>query len=185
MPFDVYKCFMPECCLDTCLIEFLLGKANPVNHQKGNSSIAARMKSSKYKNSFVVGIIDQDKRKLEYLNEFFEKPLSPNGLKIFQHKNNKTKHFFIQICPAIEAWMIEECRKANIDPAHQKYNLPNTVKALSKLKSALQKNDIRFKTLFSDLLNNENCNEMQTLKKYLHFLKEKNYDADLNQLTNV
>ena len=49
MPFDVYKCFMPECYLDTNLVEVLLNKPYTVNHKKGNSSIVKAMESDRLK----------------------------------------------------------------------------------------------------------------------------------------
>ncbi len=45
MPFDVYKAFIPECFLDTNLVEVLLNKPLSVNHKKGNSTVAVQMKT--------------------------------------------------------------------------------------------------------------------------------------------
>lgn len=84
MSFDVYKCFLPECNLDTLLVEVLLQKPFLVNHQKGNSLIAAKMDSNALKNTFAVGIIDQNKIKLRALDKFIKiEKLSKKGLKIF------------------------------------------------------------------------------------------------------
>ena len=63
MLFDIHACFMPECFLDTNLVEFLLEKTNSVNHKKGNSSVAAKMNEKRFLDSFLVGIIDDDKIK--------------------------------------------------------------------------------------------------------------------------
>ena len=60
---------MPECFLDTNLVEFLLGKTNSVNHKKGNSSVAAKMNEKRFLNSFIVGIIDDDKIKIKELED--------------------------------------------------------------------------------------------------------------------
>ncbi|MEO6454229.1 MAG: hypothetical protein ABIN97_09165 [Ginsengibacter sp.] len=183
MSFDVYKCFLPECNLDTLLVEVLLEKTFSVNHQKGNSSIAARMNKGSLQNSFAVGIIDEDKVKLRALENFREiKKLTKNGLKFFEPIDRSKHHYFIQICPAIERWILSESKKGEINIADEKYKLPNTLGGLVKLKSSLQKNDQRFKLLFLDMLTNENCDEIITLKKWLLFLRKHHYNSNLELL---
>ncbi len=59
-------CFISECYIDTNLVETLLGER--ANHQNGCNNVARRMKD-KYDDGFAVGIIDDDKRKLSYVNE--------------------------------------------------------------------------------------------------------------------
>ncbi len=183
MSFDVYKCFLPECNLDTLLVEVLLQKPFSVNHQKGNSSIAARMNSNILRNNFAVGIIDEDKIELKALEDFYKvERLTHNGLKFFEHRDSKKKHFFIQICPAIEKWILNESKKGKIDIGDEKYNLPNTLKDLVSLKSVSQRDDQRFKILFLDMLNNEKCDEIITLRKWLLFLKENHYNSNIDLL---
>lgn len=183
MPFDVYKCFLPECNLDTLLVEVILQKAFSVNHQKGNSSIPVRMDEKALKDSFAVGIIDEDKIKLRALDRFTEiKRLSKKGLKLFKHNEIDTHHYFIQICPAIEKWILNESKKGEIDIADVKYKLPNTLKGLVNLKGFSQRNDQRFKILFLDMLNNKKCDEIITLKRWLLFLKENNYNSNTDLL---
>ena len=65
---DLY--FVPECYVDTNLIESLL-ETDGVNHQMGCNNVAKAMESGVLKESFAVGIIDSDKRKLAYA-EYFE-----------------------------------------------------------------------------------------------------------------
>ncbi|MEO6233396.1 MAG: hypothetical protein ABJB11_10220 [Ferruginibacter sp.] len=181
MPFDVYKCFLPECYLDTTLIEFLLQKSFSVNHKKGNSSIAVTMRNSPLRNMFAVGIIDDDKVKLKELELFnIVERLSKRNLKLFEKPGSH--HYFIQICPALEKWILNECVKGGINIADKKYNLPATLKGLINLKGLTQRNDIRFKMLFKDMLENENCDEIRELKRWLLFLKENNYNTNLDLL---
>lgn len=60
---------MPECYLDTNLVEVLLNAPDSVNHQKGNTKIAVLMQNRLVDN-FAVALIDDDKRKLRVLDEF-------------------------------------------------------------------------------------------------------------------
>ncbi|MEJ7680471.1 MAG: hypothetical protein WKG06_21990 [Segetibacter sp.] len=167
--------------MDTLLVEVLLNKPFSVNHKKGNSSIAAVMKHGPLKDGFAVGIIDEDKVRLKELDTFVKvERLSKNGLKIYRHSIKK--HFFIQICPAIEKWVIEECDKATLDIASEKYKLPNTLKGLKAMKGLAQRNDERFERLFKDMVENKSCNELNELKRWLLFLKENNYNTDLDLL---
>ncbi len=181
MRFDVYKCFLPECYLDTLLVEVLLNKQFSVNHKKGNSSIATVMEHGPLKDGFAVGIIDEDKVRLKELDTFVkEERLSKEGLKFFWH--SKKKHFFIQICPAIEKWILKECDKASIDIASKEYKLPNTLKGLKAMKGLAQKSDERFERLFRDMCDNRSCDELIELKRWLLFLKENNYNTNLDLL---
>ena len=183
MSFDVYKCFLPECNLDTLLVEILLQKTFSVNHQKGNSSIAVKMDGKLLRNSFAVGIIDEDKVKLKSLENFIEiKRLTKKGLKFFKHADPQRHHYFIQICPAIEKWILIESGKGKIDIANERYKLPDTLSGLVSLKSASQRDDQRFSLLFLDMLKNKNCDEIIALKKWLLFLKKHNYKSNIDLL---
>ncbi len=181
MLFNVYKCFLPECYLDTVLVEVLLSKPFYVNHKKGNSSIATVMKHGPLKDGFAVGIIDEDKVRLKELDTFAKvERLSKNGLKIY--RDSEKKHFFIQICPAIEKWILKECEKASIDIASEEYKLPNTLKGLKAMKGLAQRSDERFERLFKDMQNNKSWYELIELRRWLLFLKENNYTTDLDLL---
>ena len=170
---------MPECFLDTNLVEALLECANEVNHKKGNSSVITTMSEEKMRGNFAVAIIDDDKVKVKAL-ETFEKVerLCKDGLKFYKHPERQ--HFVIQISPAIERWLLKESLKADVDMTT--YGLGNDLNALRKMKGAIQRNDDRFKKLFKEMLKNENCDEIIELKRWLKFLKEKNYNTDLDSL---
>ena len=159
MSFDVYKCFLPECNLDTLLVAVLLKKSFSVSHQKGNSSIASKMNRSPLNKSFAVGIIDEDKIELKALESFINiDRLTRKGLKFFKHPERH--HYFIQICPAIEKWILSESQKGKINIAGEKYKLPDSLGGLINLKNSSQRNDSRFKTLFLDMAENEKCDEV-------------------------
>lgn len=177
MKLDVYKCFIPECYLDTALVEVLLNRGNAVTHSKGNSSVIAKM--NKMLDSFAVGIIDQDKVVLKDLAQFkIEERLSKQYLKLFKHP--KRQHYIIQICPAIEEWIINQCEKGNIIPSD--HGLPNDKKGMVKMKDITQRNDIRFKKLFKEMSINNNCDEIQEMLRWLTFFKDHNYQTNLDLL---
>ena len=54
---------VPECYIDTSLTEFLLNSSG-VNHKKGCNEVARSMKETNLKDQFSIGIIDNDKRKI-------------------------------------------------------------------------------------------------------------------------
>ena len=62
---------IPECYVDTNLIETLVPTAKGYNHQKGCNNVVKVMKE-KLSDKFAVGIVDKDKRQVSYVNEFEE-----------------------------------------------------------------------------------------------------------------
>ena len=67
------KCIIPECYIDSCLIEVLLVEDRDfVNHHKGNGKVAKEMQEN-FESEFCLGIIDEDKEQLDYLKMFDEK----------------------------------------------------------------------------------------------------------------
>ena len=78
------KCIIPECYIDSCLVEVLLvADKDYVNHHKGNGKVAKEMKTT-FSNDFCLGIIDEDKESLDYLN-FFKEKKSTDYLKLWKH----------------------------------------------------------------------------------------------------
>jgi hypothetical protein len=169
------ECIIPECYVDSCLIEVLLfAGRNHVNHQKGNGTVAKLMKEE-FSKDFCIGIIDEDRRKLDYLKEFALKTES-TGLKLWKHESEH--HCIIQIRPVIEQWILNICEESNI-PLH---DLPDEIKALKKVsKSKESKNDIRFINLFKEMLR-KNCEEVVRLKNWIEYLKKEKYSADINKI---
>lgn len=179
MPFDVHKCFMPECYLDTNLVEVLLECQDAVNHKKGNSSVIEAMAGDRMKDNFVVGLIDDDKVKVKRLEEFKKiERLWKQGLKMFKHPDKS--QYVIQVSPAIEKWLLNECVKGGISP--EEYSLPTELEGLRALKGLSQRKDERFRKLFRSMLENEKCDEIKELKRWLIFLRETNYKTNLDLL---
>jgi hypothetical protein len=174
------QCIIPECYVDSCLVEVLLyaGK-NHVNHQKGNGTVTKEMRG-KFVDGFCVGIIDEDRKDLDYLKEFTLLK-ETDHLKLWKHKDKH--HFIIQLRPVIEQWILYNCNKAGIDLTE--FELPSTVRQLMKVsKSTTSKSDTRFVQLFKKMVNHE-VEAVMELKKWLEYLRNNNYQADIKELMNA
>lgn len=172
-------CFIPECFVDTNLLETLVPPQKQYNHQKGCGTVTKVMKE-KFKNDFSVGIIDKDKKQVDYLNEF---ELVINSDPIFLHKHKSKHHYIIQISPAIEQFMLSEAAGAGVDITA--YDLPSELLKLTKIaKSTTSKNDSRFKRFFNALIQNKASNLIR-LKKWIKYLKTETYKADVDAMRNL
>ncbi|OJV55836.1 MAG: hypothetical protein BGO31_17245 [Bacteroidetes bacterium 43-16] len=163
---------IPECYIDTNLIQSLVPPATRYNHQKGCDNVAKVMQS-KYKGRVAVGIIDKDKRKISYLKEF-EEIRSYNG-DLFLLRHHSEKHYLIQISPAIEAFIIKASQEANINLSD--FDLPDQAGALKKITgNILTQSDVRFKKLFREL-KDRNCNSVETLIRWVDVIKNSKYEV--------
>ncbi len=179
MLFDVYKCFIPECFLDTALVEVLLECSNAANHKKGNSTVIKMMGEQRMGGNFIIAVIDDDKVKVKELEEFDKiKRLWQKGLKLFKHPAKS--HFIIQLSPAIEQWLLNECNKGKVDLTY--YGLPTDLRGLKSMKGLSQRKDERFKKLFRAMLKNDKCDEIIELKRWLVFFRENNYKTNIDLL---
>jgi hypothetical protein len=170
---------MPECFLDTSLVEVLLECSDAVNHKKGNSSVIKIMSEGRLRNNFVVAVIDDDKVKVKGLEDFVKiEKLCKAGLKFFNH--SERNHYIIQLSPAIELWLLNECSKGDVNLSL--YDLPGSLKGLRSMKGISQRKDERFKRLFRDMLNNDKCDEIIELKRWLIFFRDNNYNSNLDLL---
>jgi hypothetical protein len=167
--------FIPECYVDTNLIETLVPPTNRgYNHQKGCSTVAKTMlEHNQLKDGFAVGIIDKDRREVDYSKQF--DILADIGqLQILKHPDKH--HYFIRIAPAIEKWIIQNAEEVGINL--KDYGLSSDLKTLCKIaKTVDSKSDVKFKQLFKDLKNKE-ASGIVKLTEWLSYLKEENYKAD-------
>ncbi|MEO6720982.1 MAG: hypothetical protein ABIN67_11455 [Ferruginibacter sp.] len=171
------KCIIPECYVDSCLIEVLLAADKEyVNHHKGNGKVAREMQDN-FKDDFCIGIIDEDKEKLDYL-KFFEEKRTTDFLKLWKH--SKKDHYFIQIRPVVETWILKVCNGSGINLAD--FNLPTAIKPLLKITKAVSsRRDERLIKLFKQM-KNTNCQPVIDLKHWITFLKANKYDSNLDLL---
>lgn len=174
---------VPECFIDTMLVETLVSpsKTNRYNHQHGCFAVSNEMENGRLKDKFAVGIIDNDKKKAKYLNEFTEIDNSEGSVKLLKHKNKP--QYFIQISPAIEAWILEVCKQEKINM--DEFGLPDTLYDLKRItKPQITSKDKKFIELFSRFKKSEN-KSVSKLIGWIKLLKEKNYQVEIKELQNV
>jgi hypothetical protein len=173
------RCIIPECYIDSCLIEVLLNvDRNHVNHQKGNGTVAREMKD-KFEEDFCIGIIDEDRKDLDYLDEF-KLECETGYLKLWMHRTKH--HYIIQLRPVIEKWLTNICDEYGINL--KGYSLPESWKDLIKItKSVSSKKDQRFVQLFKGM-RKKKVEPVLQLQHWIEYLKENKYNIDINQLKN-
>jgi len=165
---------IPECYVDTNLIETLVSPQKGYNHQKGCGTVTKVMKE-RFSDDFALGIIDKDKKEIDYLKEFSEVCIKGN---LILHKHESKHHYIIQINPAIEQFILNAVNKVGIQL--EEYDLPDSLEALKKVsKSVNSKNDQRFKKLFKDI-RKLGDNELNILSSWVEYLKKTTYKADLD-----
>lgn len=78
------KKILPECYVDTNLIETVAPTTTGYNHQKGCGTVVKRMQD-KFSDEFALGIIDKDKKELDYLANF-DQVCNKGNLELYKHK---------------------------------------------------------------------------------------------------
>jgi len=172
---------IPECYVDTNLIETIVPTTKGYNHQKGCGTVT-RLMQGKLKDKFAVGIVDKDKKELKYVEDFDEK-INVGDMQLFRHKNTEIHHYLIFITPAIEKWIINIAEKAEV--SLDEFGLPSDLKELTKkTKKITSKNDDVFKNLFREL-KKHNVKNMDILTEWIKYLKENSYNANLNEMKEI
>lgn len=168
---------IPECFVDTNLIETLVPpRGKGYNHQKGCGTVTKVMKE-KFSDAFALGIIDKDKKQVDYLNDFTE-VLNEGALILHKHKSRH--HYIIQISPAIEAFILENAKLATVSIID--FNLPEDQTLFQKeSKKEQSKKDPRFKNLFK-AIQHAGTNDFLKLAKWVEYLIETNYRTDIKDL---
>lgn len=171
---------IPECFVDTNLIETIVPpQGKGYNHQKGCGTVTKVMNEN-FSDRFAVGIIDKDKKQIEYLKDFIE-VIKKDSLVLFKHNNRH--HYIIQIVPAIEQFIISNAQ--SVDLSVLDYSISNELDSLKKeSKQQQSKKDVRFKKLFKDL-KNLGANDIITLSNWIKYLRDNNYNCDINYLKSI
>jgi hypothetical protein len=173
------KSIMPECYADTLLIETLVPSNDGYNHKHNCFKVESAMKNSE---KFAVGIIDKDKKQIRYLSSFEILDKVDGSLILWKH--SVKPQYIIQICPALEKWVLRICDNEGINIA--KYGFANDVREFAKYtKSGTSTIDNKLIGLFRELSSKDNCRDIRKLKGWIRLLKEKNYQVDINELKNV
>lgn len=167
---------IPECYVDTNLIETLVPTKQGYNHQKGCGTVTKVMKGQ-FQNSFAVGIIDRDKKEVDYMSEFDE--VHQKG-SLTLHKHHTRHHYIIQISPAVERFLLKEAALCHI--SMKDHNLPDDMDLLKKIsKTANSKDDPRFKGLVK-AIRKAGSADFNTLINWISYLKLHNYQANVEAL---
>lgn len=159
---------IPECYIDTNLVETLVCKGG-CNHQKGCNQVAKIMQE-KFADRFAVGMIDADKRRPGYLNEFSEVAASEH-IKLLRHRVRL--HFIILVHPAADGFILSCADGADI--AMNDYGLSPVLRDFTaQTKNVMSNKDYRFKRLFKAM---EDVGEMKLLKTLIDYLVNNTYQA--------
>lgn len=169
-------CVIPECYVDTNLVETLVPPIKGYNHQKGCGTVAKVMKEH-FADGFALGIIDKDKKELEYLKEF-DRVLAKGNIEIYKH--NKRNHFIIRIVPAMERFVLHNINEAGINI--EDFGLPADFEAFRKTtKTVTSKKDERFRKLFRALRDRQLA-DFNLLAACIRYLLKNPYNVDVEIL---
>lgn len=171
---------MPECYIDTTLVGSLLNAK--VNHKHSCNEVAKEMEKGKYKDDFAVGIIDNDKRKVSYVDEFNEVGKTDN-LTFLKHK--KKHQYLIKVGKEHKA--METFIKSNVEAMGMKmedFGLPSRLDKLIEVTkdSISTQNDPRILKLCKALSQSP---EGSKLKNVLNYLAANKYNADTKKLKQL
>ncbi|MCH5175613.1 MAG: hypothetical protein J1F40_06985 [Prevotellaceae bacterium] len=170
-----YLNVIPECYVDTNLIEYLLHAG--VNHQHCCSKVVGLLKGT-FKDKFAVGIIDKDKVVLGYVNEC-DTLARTEHLTLMKHKT--LPQYIITVYPAIDRFVLDCAEEQKVNP--KDFKLPSDLDAFTKESKAVTSNrDPRFKELFKAIKGND---EIRKLKAVLKHLCDNAYNADEETLKSI
>lgn len=133
---------------------------------------------TKFKDRFAVGIIDKDKRRIPYLDEF---DLIGSRASIELHKHKLKSHYIIQISPAVERFILQSAEEIEIKLAD--YGFPETLNELTLItKQITSKKDPKLKKLISDL---KDTTGIKLLTDLLEYLAINRYNSDISILKSM
>ena len=172
-----YNEIMPECFIDTTLVKSLLDA--DVNHKHSCNEVAREMEKGHFKDAFAVGIIDNDKRKISYI-ESFEEIGRTDNLTFLKHRDKH--HYVIKVGREHKA--METFIKANVDAIGMKmedFDLPSDLAELmeqTKDSISTQK-DPRIQKLCKAIRQSP---EVAILQDILSYLAANKYNVDMEEL---
>lgn len=175
-----YKHFVPECFFDTVLLKKLLQTNKRLIHRKGCNNVVNDLDSERLKGLFAVAIIDKDKRELDYLKSCIVL-YNANRIVLWKHKDRL--QFVIQLNPPLENWIILILNENGL--RIEDFGYSNDFKKLKKqIKVDIDnENDDRLNKLVNAVIKTD-CETIRTINSMLHYLKDKNYQTDINELIN-
>ena len=171
---------IPECYVDTKIVEILGQAKRKYNHQHGCGNVANEMKGD-LKDEIALGIIDEDLHKgiaSKYFLEF-DLILEKDNLILKKHKTKS--HYLILVCPEVEKWLLADAEIINLNPSDIKFNLPVKLKGfikISKIKD-IDSNE-GFKNFIKTLVR-EKAPSITTLKNWVELFKTNNMESLANK----
>jgi len=173
--------FVPECFFDAVLVKAILGIKH-VNHQKGCPNVIKEITESKrLKEDFAVGIIDKDKKELDYIKDECIEHIKTNNLILLKHRTKQ--HYFIQLAPAIEKWILNIVEEGDINI--EKFGIPRDLNKLRKItKSVFVNENENLKSLCKKLVESDG-QTITTLSKWLHYLFDYNRSANIEAIKQL
>lgn len=161
---------IPECYVDTNLLETLVPTAKGYNHQKGCNNVVKVMKE-KFADEFAVGVVDKDKRQIRYVDEFEEVAHTDS---LFFYKHPDRAHYLVMVSPAVDGFILKCAEDVKMDMGQ--FGLSSDLKSFTEqTKKVSSKEDVTFKNLFQKL---KKADEVVVLKNALKYLKENKYQSD-------
>lgn len=173
---------MTECFADTLMIETFLPFKKRLNHKHSCFQVEKEMVTGKLKDKFAVGIIDKDKKSIKYLNEFIVIDKVENSLILWKNKSEEKHHYFIQIEPALEKWIINICDSGKITQEGIPLELEE-LRKYTKKQSSIKNESL--KLLFGKMKSETENLSVRKLSAWIKLLIEKNYSVGIKELANV
>ena len=175
-----WLCFIPEYYFDTVLLKKLLQTNKRLVHRKGCNNVVRDLASDRLKNIFAVALIDKDKVELNYLKEC---KILYDAEKLILWKHTNRNHFMIQLNPPLEKWVIEILDENKL--VIEDFGYSRNYKELKRqIKNDIDnEGDEKLNKLISAIIKTD-CATIKKIKSVLLYLKEKNYDVDINELKN-
>ena len=166
---------VPECYVDTNLINVLLNKA--CNHQKGCATVCKTL-DTKLADQFAIAIIDKDKSEPKAIEQFV-KIVESEHLVVSKHQTRH--HYLIQIKPAIERFILDAVEELNINLSD--YGLPTELDDLRIVsKTITAKEDVKFARLFYAL---RSASHIQCLNILLEYLLNEKYAVSEERILQI
>ena len=172
---------MPECYIDSTLVKSLLDAE--VNHKHSCTEVSREMEKGHYKDAFAVGIIDNDKRKLSYIENDFIKIGQTDNLTFLKHKDKQ--HYVIKVGKEHKA--METFIKASVEAIGMKmedFNLPSDLDDLIEQTkdSITTQKDPRILKLCKTMRLSP---EVAKLQDVLAYLATNKYNVDIDELKKM
>lgn len=168
---------IPECYVDTLLLETIISNNKEFNHQKGCNTVAKRMKEN-LNDKFALGVIDNDKKQVAYMSEFQE-ITSTDSLKLLKHPAKH--HFLILVSPAADSLILNAAIEKDINP--EDYNLPSDLAEFTDItKQIISKENKDLKKFIRQL---RDAKEINILKNWVEYLDANPYQYDIEKLKSI